>query len=71
MWEKISKQSIINIISLITIVGCFILLYLMQVKEIPAGNKDLVLTATGFVFGNGMGSVYGYFFSRSKTDEKK
>ena len=67
MWEKISKQSIQNIIAVITVSGCFILLYLFTIKEIPAGNKDVLLTLGGVMFGGGVGGVFGFYFGSSKA----
>lgn len=67
MWDKISKQSIRNIIAVITLVGCFILLYLFTMKPIPEGNKDVLLTLGGVLFGGGVGGVFGYFFGASKN----
>ena len=66
--KKITKTDIRNIIAVITVVGCFILLYLLQVKEVPAGNKDVL--NIGFVFGTGLGGVFGFFFGSSKETTK-
>ncbi len=68
--KKITKTDIRNIIAVITVVGCFILLYLLQVKEVPAGNKDVLNIAIGFVFGTGLGGVFGFFFGSSKETTK-
>jgi hypothetical protein len=69
-FEKIGSTEIRNIIAIITVVGCFILLYLLQIKPIPDGNKDVLNVAIGFVFGGLLGGVAGYFFGNSKSDEK-
>lgn len=71
MWEKISKQSIRNILAVITVVGCFILLYLFATNPIPSANKDVLLTLGGVMFGAGIGGVFGYYFGSSKTDTEK
>jgi hypothetical protein len=68
IFEKIGTTEIRNILAVLTVVGCFILLYLLQIKEIPHGNKDVVLTAIGFVFGGLLGGVAGYFFGSSKSE---
>lgn len=67
---SIGSAEIRNILAVITVVGCFILLYLLQVKEIPKENKDVLLTAIGFVFGGLLGGVAGFYFGSSKDDKK-
>jgi hypothetical protein len=73
IFEKITSKDIRNIIAIITVIGAFILLYLMIIKPIPEGNKDTINIAIGFVFGGLVGGVSGYFFGSSKkdTDEVK
>jgi hypothetical protein len=68
--KKVTKTDIRHILAVMVTVGCFILLYLMQVKEIPQANKDVVNIVCGFVFGGGFNSVMGYFFGSSKTETK-
>ena len=46
-------------------------MYLLIITPIPAMNKDIVLTALGFVFGGLLGGVSGFYFGASKTDTKK
>ncbi len=69
--KKITKSDIRNILSIITVLGSFFLLYQMLYKPIPAENKDIVLTAVGFVLGGLVGGVNGFYFGASKTDSKK
>lgn len=68
--DTFSKTSIANILGVIVIIGCFILLYLMIVKEIPTNNKDVLTTAIGFVFGGALAGVIGYFYGASKTNNQ-
>lgn len=68
-WEKIGTTEIRNILAVISVVGAFILLYLMIVKPIPTGNKDTINIAIGFVFGGLIGGVSGFFFGASKTEK--
>lgn len=70
-WKKISKSDIRNVLAVIATVGCFILMYLMQVKAIPVENKDVVNIAVGFLFGGALSSVFGFYFGASKTEDKK
>ena len=55
----------------IVVIGCFLLMYLLQVKPIPEQNHDLVLTAGGFIFGGALAGVIGYYFGATKTDKKQ
>lgn len=69
-FKKITKSDIRNILAVMTVVGAFVLLYIMMIKEIPAANKDIVLTAVGFVLGGLVGGVNGFYFGASKSDAK-
>ena len=68
-WFK--DSDIRNIIAIISVIGCFILLYLMQIKAIPVENKDVLQIAIGFVFGGLLSGVAGYYFGASKADNEK
>lgn len=72
-FKNIGKTEIRNILAVITVIGCFALLYLMQVKAIPAENQQVLNVAIGFVFGGLLAGVSGFFFgsSKSDTDNKK
>lgn len=69
--KKIGKSDIRNILAVMITVGCFVLLYLMQVKEIPDKNENIINIAVGFVFGGAFASVCGYYFGASKSDTNK
>ena len=69
--KKVTKSEIRNILAVITVVGAFVLLYMMLIKPIPAENKDVVLTSVGFVLGGLVGGVSGFFFGASKGEVKK
>jgi hypothetical protein len=68
--KKVGKSDIRNILAVIIVIGCFALLYLLQVKEIPVGNKDVLNIAIGFVFGGVLANVGGYYFGSSKDQDK-
>jgi hypothetical protein len=68
--ELFGKGNIRNGLALLIITGCFIFLFMLFKKEIPAGNKDVVNIAMGFVFGL-LGAVGGYYFGSSKQNEVK
>ena len=71
MWEKLSKQSIRNALSVLTVIGAFFFLFFLGVNKIPAENKDIVLTLGGVLFGSGVTAVYGFNFGSSKDVAKK
>ncbi len=68
--RRLTKSDIRNSIAIIIVVGCFILMYLLQVKPIPEQNHDLVLTVGGFIFGGALACVVGYYFGATKNDKK-
>lgn len=67
-FQNIGTSDIRNILGITTVIGCFILLYLMMIKEIPAGNKDVVNIAVGFIFGGLLAGVAGFYFGASKKE---
>lgn len=69
--KKITKSDIRNILAVISVVGAFIVLYMLIVTPIPAANKDTVNLALGFVLGGLVGGVSGFYFGASKVDSKK
>lgn len=71
LFDKIGKTEIRNILAVVITVGCFVLLYLLQVKAIPAENKDVLNIAVGFVFGGALAGVVGFYFGSSKTEADK
>jgi hypothetical protein len=68
--ETFSKTNIAHILAVMIVIGCFVMLYLMMVKEIPTANLSTVNIAVGFVFGL-LGVVAGYFYGASKPADKK
>lgn len=68
LFDKIGKTEIRNILAVMTVIGCFALLYLLQVKPVPAENKDVLNIAVGFVFGGLLAGVSGYYFGSSKSE---
>jgi hypothetical protein len=70
IFGKISSKDIRNILAVIIMLGCFILLYFLLIKEMPSPNRDVVMVAVGIVLGYG-NSVAGYYFGASKTGDDK
>lgn len=58
-----------NIIAIISVIGAFIMLYMMIIKPIPAANKDTVNIAVGVVLGGLIGGVNGFYFGASKKEK--
>jgi hypothetical protein len=67
--KRLTKSDIRNSISIITVIGCFVSLFILQFKPIPPENRDIINTVYGFVFGGSLGVTYGYYFAGSKTDK--
>lgn len=67
-WEKIGTTEIRNILAVISIIGAYLIVYLLIIKPIPEGNKDTVNQAIGFVLGSAVSGVIGYFFGASKAN---
>lgn len=67
-WDKIGTTEIRNIISIISVVGAFVMIYLLIIKPIPTGNEATVNMAIGIVLGGLIGGVNGYFFGASKKE---
>jgi hypothetical protein len=65
-----SDTDVRNIIALVSVVGAFLMFYLIIVKPIPAENKETVNMAVGFLLGGLVGGVNGYYFGSSKKDGK-
>ena len=68
--KRLTKSDIRNSLAIIIVLGCFVLMYLLQVRAIPEQNHDLVLTVGGFIFGGALAGVVGYYFGATKTDKK-
>ena len=68
-WQRIGNSEIRNILSIMVVLGCFIMLYVMSVKPMPSANKDILNIIAGMVYGGALSQVLGYYFGASKTNE--
>lgn len=68
--KRLTKTDIRNSLAIMIVVGCFILMYLLQVKPVPAENHDIVNIVCGFIFGGALAGVVGYYFGSTKTEKK-
>jgi uncharacterized membrane protein YjfL (UPF0719 family) len=67
--ETFSKTNIAHILAVMIVLGSFVMLYLMMVKEIPKENLSTVNIAVGFIFGGALSGVVGYFYGASKQQQ--
>ena len=67
--KRLTKADIRNSLAVIIALGCFGLMYLLQVKAIPKENHDIVNIVAGFIFGGALAGVTGYYFGATKTDK--
>jgi hypothetical protein len=68
--KRITKTDIRNSLAVIIVIGCFTLVYLLQVKPIPSENHDIVNIVSGFIYGGALAGVIGFYFGSTKTDKK-
>ena len=69
--KRLTKADIRNSLAVIVVLGCFGLMYLLQVKAIPKENHDIVNIVAGFIFGGALAGVIGFYFGATKADHSK
>jgi hypothetical protein len=67
--KRLTKTDIRNSLAIIIVLGCFGLMYLLQVKAIPEENHDIVNIVAGFIFGGALAGVVGFYFGATKSDK--
>lgn len=67
--KRLTKADIRNSLAIFIVLGCFGLMYLLQVKPIPEQNHDIVNIVAGFIFGGALAGVVGYYFGATKIDK--
>jgi hypothetical protein len=67
-WNKTDMR---NILAIITLVGVMLLLTVLLFRPLPNGNNELVYMAMGYLMGQALGGVFGYYFGASKNDADK
>ena len=67
--KRLTKTDIRNSLAIIIVLGCFALMYLLQVKPIPEQNHDIVNIVAGFIFGGALAGVVGFYFGATKSDK--
>lgn len=70
-WMNLSKTDVRNVLALVTLLSVVLLLVILMFYPIPQRNTELVYMAMGYLFGQAMGGVFGYFFSSSKALDDK
>lgn len=71
MWEKLNKLSVQVIISVIVVVGCYVFLYLLTMKPIPAENAKLIDILGGIIIGSSLTGVIGWLFTTNKQNHRE
>lgn len=69
---QITPQQFKHVISLISLVGVFSLIGLLEIKAIPPDNKDVVNISLGALIGGLITRIGGHYFPSSaggKTDK--
>ncbi len=70
--RKITKQDIRNTLAMIFTILSFIFLFKLLNREIPAGNREVVITIGGVIIGQLVGIMAFYYTqSKSEIDDKK
>jgi hypothetical protein len=67
--KRLTKTDIRNSLAIIIVIGCFGLVYLLQIKEIPEQNHDIVNIVAGFIYGGALAGVVGFYFGSTKQDK--
>jgi hypothetical protein len=67
--KRLTKTDIRNSLAIIIVLGCFGLVYLLQVKAIPQENHDIVNIVAGFIYGGALAGVVGFYFGSTKQDK--
>lgn len=70
-FESLSKSEIRAVISLITVIGCFLLVGLLMVVEVPQRNERILDMALGALLLGCAGAVYQFHFGTSKNESDK
>jgi hypothetical protein len=68
--KRLTKTDIRNSLAIIIVLGCFGLVYLLQVKAITQENHDIVNIVAGFIYGGALAGVIGFYFGSTKTDKQ-
>lgn len=70
IFGKITSKDIRNIIAVMFVIGCFLMIYLFMIRDIPAGSRDLLMVVSGAIVTN-LKEITGYFFGSSKNEADK
>jgi hypothetical protein len=57
-------------VSMLSVIGIFIFIFLIAFKKIPLENKDLMYMASGALISH-VGSIYNWLFGSSKNEVDK
>jgi len=67
---KTAKEIYQYALGAITVIGVFLIVFILTRKEVPPANKDLLNIVIGSLVMN-FGQIVGYFFGSSKSSSDK
>lgn len=70
-FESLSKTETRGFISIITVIGAFLLVALLMVVEVPQRNERILDMSLGILLGACAGAVYQFHFGTSKNESDK
>ena len=65
--KKITKQDIRNTLAMVIVIMCFVFLFKLLSRAIPAENQNAVNVLGGIIIGQ-LSMVISYYFGMSKTE---
>lgn len=68
--KKLTSKDIRNVIAVMFVTGCFLMIYLFMIRDIPIPNRDLLMVVAGAIVSN-LKDITGYFFGASKTESDR
>lgn len=70
-WKNLNKTDVRNVLSVLTLMSVIMLIFILLFYPIPQRNVDLVNVAMGYLMGQALGGVFGYYFGSSKNEVDK
>lgn len=67
---RLKEADIRNVISVITAIGSFVIIFLLIKFAVPKENHDIIIASVGYILGGANGLVYAYLYSASRADKK-
>lgn len=68
--KNLSKEIYMYVLGALVVIAYFLTIYFLIIKEMPAGNKDLLLIVIGALVAK-FGDIIAFFFNSSKSSKDK